>query len=272
MIFAASTVPFLMTGRSTILFGPMIATSGRLITGVVAIPPSGPSEVIVSVDPESSADVALPDRTASGNDARFVVVPRVDHRKLNHALADCHNQERQYGQLRTLSPIGVEILARLLQLRDVDFLDIAEMRDVPLGGGHILRNPAPQSDVLDLFVGAAAARRSIGGIVREESVQIVVTHAVAGGDLGEINTKLLRAAADRRRGRYPPGGFPVRVMARQHRGSWTFVRYRLRFDRGLSQVPGVQEINSMVALSEIKNTTILPIPELPARRPGAKSS
>ena len=37
------------TGRSTILFGPMIATSGRLITGVVAMPPSGPSEVIVSV-------------------------------------------------------------------------------------------------------------------------------------------------------------------------------------------------------------------------------
>src|SRR3546814_5366018 len=53
------------TGRSTILLGPMIATSGRLITGVVAIPPNGPSEVIVSVDPESSSDLALPVRAAS---------------------------------------------------------------------------------------------------------------------------------------------------------------------------------------------------------------
>src|SRR3546814_1182356 len=55
------------TGRSTILLGPMIATSGRLITGVVAIPPNGPSEVIVSVDPESSSDLALPVRAASAS-------------------------------------------------------------------------------------------------------------------------------------------------------------------------------------------------------------
>jgi Lrp/AsnC family transcriptional regulator len=37
--------------------------------------------------------------------------------------------------------------------------------------------------------------------------------------------------------------------------------YERFFFEKLSQVPGVQEINSMVALSEIKSTTILPIPE-----------
>jgi transcriptional regulator, AsnC family len=34
---------------------------------------------------------------------------------------------------------------------------------------------------------------------------------------------------------------------------------RFFFER-LSQVPGVQEINSIVALSEIKSTTTLPLP------------
>lgn len=36
--------------------------------------------------------------------------------------------------------------------------------------------------------------------------------------------------------------------------------YERFFFEKLSQVPGVQEINSMVALSEIKSTTMLPIP------------
>jgi Lrp/AsnC family transcriptional regulator len=45
--------------------------------------------------------------------------------------------------------------------------------------------------------------------------------------------------------------------------------YERFFFEKLSQVPGVQEINSMVALSEIKSTTVLPIPARSARRSGA---
>ena len=45
----------------------MIATSGRLMTGVVAMPPSGPSDVMVSVEPDSSSDFALPVRAASAS-------------------------------------------------------------------------------------------------------------------------------------------------------------------------------------------------------------
>ena len=47
----------------------MIATSGRLITGVCAMPPSGPSEVTVMVEPDSSSRVALPSRAAAASRA-----------------------------------------------------------------------------------------------------------------------------------------------------------------------------------------------------------
>ena len=43
------------TGRTAILLTPTIATSGWLITGVVTMPPSAPSEVMVMVEPESSS-------------------------------------------------------------------------------------------------------------------------------------------------------------------------------------------------------------------------
>ena len=47
-----------------ILFGPMIATSGQLITGVCDTPPKVPSEVRVRVEPVSSSFVAEPSRAA----------------------------------------------------------------------------------------------------------------------------------------------------------------------------------------------------------------
>src|SRR3546814_9494230 len=74
MSLATSSWPFRIVGRSTIRLGPIIATSGRLITGVVQIPPSGPREVIVSVDPLSSAEVTLPERAASAS--RLISVAR----------------------------------------------------------------------------------------------------------------------------------------------------------------------------------------------------
>ena len=49
--------------------------------------------------------------------------------------------------------------------------------------------------------------------------------------------------------------FLLRIVARD------IDAYERFFFEKLSRVPGVQEINSMVALSEIKHTTELPIPE-----------
>ncbi len=53
-----------------------------------------------------------------------------------------------------------------------------------------------------------------------------------------------------------PVDFMLRIVAKDIESYERFF-----FDK-LSQVPGVQEINSMVALSEIKSTTALPISEL----------
>src|SRR3546814_2718727 len=62
MSFAAMISPSEMTGRSTIRFTPTMATSGRLMRGVDIIPPSGPKEVSVIVEPVSSDWVAVPSR------------------------------------------------------------------------------------------------------------------------------------------------------------------------------------------------------------------
>jgi hypothetical protein len=51
--------------------GPMIATSGRLMTGRRRDPPSGPSEVMVTVEPLSSSGFALPLRAASASRTDF---------------------------------------------------------------------------------------------------------------------------------------------------------------------------------------------------------
>jgi hypothetical protein len=47
--------PWTTTGRSTALLSPTIATSGALMTGVDAMPPSLPRLVTVIVEPESSS-------------------------------------------------------------------------------------------------------------------------------------------------------------------------------------------------------------------------
>src|SRR3546814_11658382 len=70
MSLATSSWPFRIVGRSTIRLGPIIATSGRLITGVVQIPPSGPRKVIVIVDQLSPAEVTLPEIGRAAGRAR----------------------------------------------------------------------------------------------------------------------------------------------------------------------------------------------------------
>ena len=87
--------------RSTILLGPIIATSGRLITGVVAIPPKGPSEVTVSVDPDSSSDLPLPVRAASGQ-------PRRQHQSRPRG----HGGRRYQSPIRHRSALGHRRLLR----------------------------------------------------------------------------------------------------------------------------------------------------------------
>ena len=62
--------------------GPMMATSGRLMTGVCATPPSGPSEVSVMVEPDSSSLLAVPLRAAS---ARRAISAANCHRFLSWA-------------------------------------------------------------------------------------------------------------------------------------------------------------------------------------------
>ncbi len=64
-------------GRSTIRLTPTIATSGRLMTGVLTMPPSAPRLVMVMVEPDSSSRAALPVRAAS---ARRVTSAAQAHR------------------------------------------------------------------------------------------------------------------------------------------------------------------------------------------------
>jgi hypothetical protein len=52
------------TGRATIRFGAIMATSGALMIGVVATPPSAPRELIVIVDPVNSSRPIVPSRAA----------------------------------------------------------------------------------------------------------------------------------------------------------------------------------------------------------------
>ena len=52
IILRTTIWPLINTGVSTILLGPIMPTSGRLITGVVTTPPRGPREVRVMVPPD----------------------------------------------------------------------------------------------------------------------------------------------------------------------------------------------------------------------------
>src|SRR5450755_4318654 len=92
------------TGRTICLLTPMMATSGRLITGVVTMPPSAPRLVIVMVEPVSSARVALPSRAASAR--------RCTSAAQSHRLSD--SQWRTTG---TINPAGVWVAMPFESLR-----------------------------------------------------------------------------------------------------------------------------------------------------------
>ena len=73
---AGTHTPPVSTGRSTILLTPMMATSGALMIGVEATPPSAPRLVMVIVEPLSSASVIDPSRAASARRAISAATPR----------------------------------------------------------------------------------------------------------------------------------------------------------------------------------------------------
>ncbi len=58
--------------------------------------------------------------------------------------------------------VVVELPAQGLQLGDIDLLDIAEVRDPPLGLGHLLGDLPAKADDLDLLVLARRPRRPRG--------------------------------------------------------------------------------------------------------------
>jgi len=65
MVSRIAIAPSITTGRSMARFTPMMATSGALMIGVLAMPPSLPRLVIVMVEPASSSRFALLLRAAS---------------------------------------------------------------------------------------------------------------------------------------------------------------------------------------------------------------
>ena len=81
------------TGRTIILLTPTIATSGWLMTGVVATPPIAPSEVMVMVEPDSSSRVALPVCAASAS--RLTSAAQSQRSRASACLHHRHDQARR---------------------------------------------------------------------------------------------------------------------------------------------------------------------------------
>src|SRR3546814_12598641 len=72
---------------------------------------------------------------------------------------------------RSPAAVGVDVLPHRLKLCDVDLFNVAEVGDVPLRSGHILGNPTPQANHLDLLVSSTASARAILGVIGQERVQ-----------------------------------------------------------------------------------------------------
>ena len=102
------------------------------------------------------------DADVHGGMAQDQVPLRVVHGvALREPLQHAHqrgDQERQVGERRrALRLARVQVLAQRLELGDVHFLDVGEVRDVALGRAHALGDHAPHADDLDLL--DALARR-----------------------------------------------------------------------------------------------------------------
>ncbi|MNV93676.1 hypothetical protein D3C71_1883920 [compost metagenome] len=77
----------------------------------------------------------------AGDHLGIVVVACIELREVAQGDHQRTDQERQQGQLAARGAMfGVEVDAQGFEVGDVDLLDIAEVRDAPLGFGHLLRN------------------------------------------------------------------------------------------------------------------------------------
>ena len=149
------------------------------------------------------------------------VEPGVALRVLLEHARQRRDQERQVGERRgARRQPSVQVLAQRLELGDVDFLDVGEVRDVALGVGHAVGDHAPHADDLDL-VGAGASRQARRGprrawacrLPRGAAAPVSAASRSCAGDaparaaavhLREVDARLARATARRRRGHDAP--------------------------------------------------------------------
>ncbi len=141
--------------------------------------------------------------------------------------------QRQHGQLRLVAACIIELRAQSLKLGNVALLDIGEVRDIALGGSHVLGDPSAQADDLDRLVRASGPS---GGMTRlraigDVRVEIGVPNASlgAGAHIGEVDCEIGRALAHRRGGEnLGARGFRNRCRS----GFRSRSRLRLRLGRG----------------------------------------
>ena len=126
--------------------------------------------------------------TPASSSKRALICGKLGHRQHHGA----HQQRQQRELPALLAPLRVQRRAQRLELGDVDFLDVAEVRDAALGLLHLLRDAPAQADDANGFLvraldAAAAAHR--GGVPRAEpcmrqvGVQVGL-HDAAGGAAG----------------------------------------------------------------------------------------
>ncbi|MNI66154.1 hypothetical protein D3C73_1217010 [compost metagenome] len=130
--------------------------------------------------------------------AAFIVIARIDLRKVPQRHHHGARQERQQGQLAPrLAPFLVQLHAQVFQFGHVDFLDVAEVRNAALGLGHLLRDLAAQADdghhvlIVTFHIRRPAARGLARALRLQIGVQVFVHDAAgrtAAGDKAQFNT------------------------------------------------------------------------------------
>ena len=98
-------------------------------------------------------------RVVAVQDAGFIIKAGVDLRVLGDRVDDRADQERQQGQMTAVLMPGIELGAQLFESADIDFLDVGEMRDVPLRLLQMLGDRAAQTGDRHLFDAVAARER-----------------------------------------------------------------------------------------------------------------
>src|ERR1700676_3707310 len=84
--------------------------------------------------------------------AALGIVQRIALREITqHADQRADNKGKVGERRRARREFAVEMTAERFELRDIELLDIREMRNIPLRLAHALRNHAPYANDLDLL-------------------------------------------------------------------------------------------------------------------------